>query len=106
MIARRPTSGVPRLALLPEPQRVRLATPQQFNDARLIADSVKGGASVIINLAEADVALDDRMGDFALGLAAGLGGTVGRAGRRLMVVAPPGVALSGEAADDEYEALG
>jgi cell division inhibitor SepF len=95
MLARRSESGVPRLRLLPERQRVQLASPQQFNDARHIADSVKGGASVIVNLADADTALDGRLGDFALGLAAGLGGTVGRAGQRLMVVAPPGVALSG-----------
>jgi FtsZ-interacting cell division protein YlmF len=92
VIARRPP---PELALVPSPLSLYLAHPERFNDLRHVADRLKGGSPVLLDLKDAESHLDRRARDFAQGLAAALGGTVGEAGHRLLVLAPPGVALTG-----------
>ncbi len=80
---------------LPDRLKVQLANPQRFNDARHIADCLKRGCPVFVDLRDADGNLDGRLQDFSYGLAAGLGGTVGRVGDRVLVLVPPGITLSG-----------
>ena len=98
MLARRPPT--PDLTLLPPPLSVYLAHPERFNDLRHVADRLKGGSPVLLDLKDAESHLDRRARDFAQGLAVALGGTVGEAGHRLLVLAPPGVALTGVGEDE------
>jgi cell division inhibitor SepF len=89
---------------LPERLRVQLTNPQRFNDARHIADCLKRGSPVFVDLRDADGHLDGRLQDFSIGLAAGLGGTVGRVGDRVLLLVPPGIELSGTEEGQVYTA--
>jgi FtsZ-interacting cell division protein YlmF len=89
---------------LPGRLRMQLASPQRFNDARHIADCVKRGSPVLMDLRDADTHLNARLEDFAEGLAAALGGTVGRAGHRLLLVSPPGIQMTGSLDGDDAAA--
>ena len=92
------------LTHLPERLKVQLTNPQRFNDARHIADCLKRGSPVFVDLRDADGNLDTRVQDFAYGLAAGLGGAVGRVGDRVLLLVPPGITLSGAEGSLVYSA--
>lgn len=74
---------------------VEIANPRSFNDAQAIGDRLKGGAVVIVVLHGADADLSGRIRDFAFGLVAGCQGGASQAGDGILVLTPPGVAMTG-----------
>jgi FtsZ-interacting cell division protein YlmF len=83
-----------RVRALPRPLDFLLVVPVSFNDGRRVAEGVQAGSAVLIDLKHADGALAERLVDFAEGVAAALGCRVGRVADNLVLIAPPGVAIS------------
>lgn len=77
------------------PLRVEISNPRSFNDARRIGDVLKRGSVVVVVLHDADANLAGRIRDFAFGLVAGREGGVAQVGNGILVLTPPGVAMSG-----------
>lgn len=84
---------------LPEPLQVSMLTPTTFNEARRIADRVKAGVPVFVDLRAADSALSGRLLDFAEGLAAAVDGSVTAVSDGVVLVAPERVTVSGDLAE-------
>ncbi|MDX6645164.1 MAG: hypothetical protein QOK40_891 [Miltoncostaeaceae bacterium] len=87
-----------RVRSLPRPLDFLLVVPLSFNDARRVAEGVRSGSAVLIDLKDADRGLAERLVDFAEGVAAALDCRVGRVAENLYLLAPPGVSISDAAA--------
>jgi len=82
------------LALV-RPRRVKFAlVPQDFDDAQRIADHVRAGDPVIVDLQDCDARLRKRLTDFFSGLAYAVDGSVESVGEQVVLLAPPAVELS------------
>lgn len=68
-----------------KPQTV---TPKSFQDAQEIADRLKAGVPVIVNLQAADRDLMRRIIDFSSGLTYGIGGEMERTADRVYLLTP------------------
>ena len=77
----RPITPVPSS----KPQTV---TPKSFQDAQEIADRLKAGVPVIVNLQAADRDLMRRIIDFSSGLTYGIGGEMERTADRVYLLTP------------------
>jgi cell division inhibitor SepF len=75
---------------------VHLVLPRSFNDAKQIADRLKGATPVIVNLQEADQDLSKRLIDFSSGLTYALNGNMQRIAERVFLLTPPNVEVSAE----------
>lgn len=75
---------------------VAVVLPKMFNDAQSIADRLKGGAPVIVNLQQTDSDLAKRLIDFASGLTYGLDGGMQRIADRVFLLTPSNVEVSAE----------
>jgi FtsZ-interacting cell division protein YlmF len=84
---------------LPAPVRVHMLSPLTFNDAQEIGDRVKSGASVFLDMRAVNRELGERLRDFVAGLAVGLEGSVTDVADGIILVAPPGVNVSGAPGD-------
>jgi cell division inhibitor SepF len=71
--------------------------PRTFNDAQVIADHVKHGQPVIVNLQQTGSDLAKRLIDFASGLTYGLDGDIKRIADKVFLLVPPNVEVSEEA---------
>jgi cell division inhibitor SepF len=83
-----------RVRSLPRPLDFLLVVPLSFNDARRVAQGLRSGSAVLIDLKEADSGLAERLVDFAEGVAAALDCRVGRVAEDLYLVAPRGVSIT------------
>jgi cell division inhibitor SepF len=63
-------------------------TPGSFQDAQEIADRLKAGVPVIVNLQSADRDLMRRIIDFSSGLTYGIGGEMERTADRVYLLTP------------------
>lgn len=79
---------------LPAPVRVHMISPLTFNDAQQVADHVKAGDSVFLDMRAVDRALDERLRDFCLGLTAAVEGSVTDVAQGILLIAPAGVSVS------------
>ncbi len=73
-----------------------LVAPQDFGDAQHIADSLREGVPVLVDLGACDAELRGRLTDFASGLLYALGGTLQDIGGDVLLLSPGRVALSGD----------
>ncbi|MCW2928024.1 MAG: hypothetical protein JWM86_1992, partial [Thermoleophilia bacterium] len=95
---RRPAgAGRPRTA---PPSRnvagVGIVPPRTFNDAQQIADQLKVGNPVIVDLQGSDAELSRRVIDFASGLTYGLDGRMQPIAEKVFLLTPPDVDVSAE----------
>jgi cell division inhibitor SepF len=83
------------LALI-RPRHVKFAliAPRDFDDAQQIADHVRAGDPVFVDLQGCDAALRKRLTDFFSGLAYAVDGSVESVGDQVVLLAPPAVELS------------
>ncbi len=88
---------------LPAPMRVHMMSPLSFNDAQEVGDRIKTGSPVFMDLRSADQQLVERLRDFVGGVTSALGGSVTDVAHGIVLVAPPGVAVS-SAAHSEFGA--
>jgi cell division inhibitor SepF len=75
---------------------VGIVAPRSFNDAHQIADQLKGGAPVIVNLQSTATDLARRIIDFASGLTYGLDGAMKPIADRVFLLTPADVEVSSE----------
>ena len=92
------------LALI-TPQRVTFAlvAPQDFDDAQQIADHLRAGDPVIVDLQGCDDRLRKRLTDFFSGLTYAVDGSVESLGEQAVLLAPPAVELSSGAIAEPHE---
>lgn len=76
--------------------KVHLIIPKSFNDAQQVADKIKDGVPVILNLQSSDSDLSKRLIDFASGLTYGLNGGMQRIADRVFLLTPRNVEVSAE----------
>jgi cell division inhibitor SepF len=80
-----------------EPQvKMHIVEPRSFGEAQTIADKLKGGVPVIMNLTATDPDLSKRLIDFASGLTYGLDGGLQKVADRVFMLTPANVAVSAE----------
>jgi cell division inhibitor SepF len=75
---------------------VGVVPPRTFNDAQQIADQLKRGNPVIVNLQTTDADLSKRIIDFGSGLTYGLDGSMQRIADKVFLLTPPNVDVSAE----------
>lgn len=73
-----------------------MVAPRTFNDAQSVADYVKAGQPVILNLQQTDSELAKRLIDFASGLTYGLSGDIKRIADKVFLLLPPNVEVTDE----------
>lgn len=79
-----------------ENARVQVVAPTSFGDAKEIADCVKAGRPVIVNLQVAERDLRRRMIDFCSGVTYALGGEMEKVADAVFLLAPTNVKVSEE----------
>jgi cell division inhibitor SepF len=85
----------------PEGPKVHLAIPTKFADVKEIADHMKGGRPVIVNIEGLDKEVYRRIIDFCSGLTYALGGKVKKVAEQVYLLTPSKVEL----ADEEMERI-
>lgn len=83
--------GRPRLSF-------ELVTPASFDAAQTIADRLRGGTPVLVDLHGVDRALAGRLTDFCSGLVYAVEGSLQYAGRDVLLLAPSTMDVSGDEA--------
>ncbi len=80
-----------------EPQvKMHITEPRSYSEAQGIADKLKAGTPVIMNLTSTDPDLSKRLIDFASGLTYGLDGGLQKVSDRVFMLTPANVAVSAE----------
>jgi len=86
------------LALVRPPQvEFSLVTPQDFDDAQRIADRLRAGVPVIVDLQSCGPELAKRLTDFCSGLTYALDGSLEYLGEKVVLLSPHNVELSSDA---------
>jgi len=75
-----------------------LVVPEDFEAAQRIADRLRDGVPVLVDLQGCDRALAGRLTDFASGLVYALDGSLQYVGREVLLLAPDRVDVSGDEA--------
>ena len=96
-VAMRPQSVVVPRAISPDAlTKVHVVAPARFGDAKEIADCLKGGRPVIVNLTVAERDLQRRMIDFCSGVTYALSGEMEKVADQVFLLTPTNVKVSDE----------
>ena len=68
--------------------------PSRYDDAKEIADRVKAGTPVLMNISAADEVIARRLIDFASGLIYGIEGSMEKVSPGVFLIKPPGVRVT------------
>jgi len=79
-----------------EPRQAEYEQPEEFSDAKEIADRLKDNRPVIVNLQNADRDLQRRMIDFCSGVTYALSGEMEKVADQVFLLAPTNVKVSDE----------
>jgi len=71
----------------------QIIVARNFSDAQTLADSIRGGRSVVLDLRNTEPEMVRRIVDFASGLTYALDGKMAKTSRGVIVVTPSGVSL-------------
>jgi FtsZ-interacting cell division protein YlmF len=93
-----------RTTLRSEPES-HIIVARNFSDAQTLADAIRGGRSVVLDLRNTEPEMVRRIVDFASGLTYALDGKMAKTTQGVIVVTPAGVSL-GVAEHDRLAALG
>jgi FtsZ-interacting cell division protein YlmF len=78
---------------------------RNFSDAQTLADSIRGGRGVVLDLRNTEPEMVRRIVDFASGLTYALDGKMVKTSQGVILITPPGVSL-GTQEQDRLEKLG
>lgn len=86
----------------PAPARrgVEIIDARTFSDAQLLADHIRSGAAVALDLRSAETAMVRRLVDFSSGLTYGLGGKMVKIAQGVILVTPANVVIGAD--DRQY----
>ncbi len=82
----------------PAPFAFEVVAPEDFETAQRVADSLRTGIPVLVDLRGCDEVLAGRLTDFASGLVYALEATLQHVGREVLLLAPSHVHISGDEA--------
>ena len=100
-------SGVPgseSVARRSEPES-QIIVARNFSDAQILADGIRSGRAVVLDLRSTEPAMVRRIVDFASGLTYALNGKMAKTAQGVILVSPAGVTL-GVAEQERLAALG
>ena len=87
-----------------EPQS-QIIVARNFSDAQVLADAIRGGRAVVLDLRSTEPAMVRRIVDFASGLTYALDGKMAKTAQGVILVSPSGVTL-GVAEQERLASLG
>jgi cell division inhibitor SepF len=87
-----------------EPQS-QIIVARNFSDAQVLADAIRGGRAVVLDLRSTEPAMVRRIVDFASGLTYALDGKMAKTAQGVILVSPAGVTL-GVAEQERLSSLG
>ena len=87
-----------------EPQS-QIIVARNFSDAQILADAIRGGRAVVLDLRSTEPAMVRRIVDFASGLTYALDGKMAKTSQGVILVSPSGVTL-GVAEQERLSTLG
>lgn len=90
-------SDSPEPVAAPDLRRIVTVHPSTYNEARVIGESFRDGAPVIVNLTNMNESDARRMVDFSAGLVFGLHGAIERVTPRVFLLTPASVDIDGGA---------
>ena len=83
-----------------EGEVVKVIRPQTFNEAQLVADFLKEGKTIVVNLEGIEISQAQRIIDFIGGASFAVDGTLRAISNNIFIVAPGNIEVSGDLRDE------
>ena len=83
-----------------EGEIVKVIRPQTFNEAQLVADFLKEGKTIVVNLEGIEIGQAQRIIDFIGGASFAVDGTLKAISNNIFIVAPGNIEVSGDLRDE------
>ncbi len=83
-----------------EGEVVKVVKPQLFNEARVVAEFLKDGITVVVNLEGIEIGEAQRIADFIGGACFAIDGTLKAISNNIFIVAPGNIEVSGDLRDE------
>ena len=83
-----------------EGEVVKVVKPQLFNEARVVAEFLKDGITVVVNLEGIEIGEAQRIADFVGGACYAVDGTLQAISRNIFIAAPDDIEVSGDLRDE------
>ena len=79
-----------------EGESVKVIRPQTFNEAQIVADFLKEGKTIVVNLEGIEIGQAQRIIDFTSGSCYAIGGNLQKVSNYIFIVTPKSVDISGD----------
>ena len=79
---------------------VKVIKPQEFNEAQIVADFLKEGKTIVVNLEGIEISQAQRIIDFIGGASFAVDGTLKAISNNIFIVAPGNIEVSGDLRDE------
>ena len=83
-----------------EGESVKVIKPQEFNEAQIVADFLKEGKTIVVNLEGIEISQAQRIIDFIGGASFAVDGSLKAISNNIFIVAPVNIEVSGDLRDE------
>ena len=83
-----------------EGESVKVIKPQEFNEAQIVADFLKEGKTIVVNLEGIEISQAQRIIDFIGGARFAVDGSLKAISNNIFIVAPGNIEVSGDLRDE------
>ena len=83
-----------------EGESVKVIRPQTFNEAQIVADFLKEGKTIVVNLEGIEIGQAQRIIDFIGGASFAVDGSLKAISNNIFIVAPGNIEVSGDLRDE------
>ena len=83
-----------------EGESVKVIKPQEFNEAQIVADFLKEGKTIVVNLEGIEISQAQRIIDFIGGASFAVDGSLKAISNNIFIVAPGNIEVSGDLIDE------
>ena len=83
-----------------EGESVKVIKPQEFNEAQIVADFLKEGKTIVVNLEGIEISQAQRIIDFIGGASFAVDGSLKAISNNIFIVAPGNIEFSGDLRDE------
>lgn len=83
-----------------EGEIVKVIKPQEFNEAQIVADFLKEGKTIVVNLEGIEISQAQRIIDFIGGASFAVDGSLKAISNNIFIVAPGNIEVSGDLRDE------
>ena len=83
-----------------EGESVKVIKPQEFNEAQIVADFLKEGKTIVVNLEGIEISQAQRIIDFIGGASFAVDGSLKAISNNIYIVAPGNIEVSGDLRDE------